>query len=488
MRRLLAFEVLSVTAFLAVAALALRPSTETMRPIDAKALATGPAEETWTGIFIGEKHVGFSVSRESPTAGGGRLYEQRASFSIGAMGATQTVVTAGTALTDPEGKLVKFDFLLSSPVLMTGRGEVRPGQVHVEVEQGGATNVVDVPVSAPPALSMTAASVIRGRNISPGDSFEVPYFDPITMSPSTMKVVDEAPEMLPNGEIAHWLRLDSGGIATRRLVDAQGATLREESALGLKSIRMTKAEAIAVDGGEAPDLVALAKVPLTGFVDPKRPNGPLALRVVGVDAATIPTEPGLQVVSGDVVTLTTPDPGSWPALPVEGDHDVDPTLSLPSTDPEMLARARDVVGDATDRATAAKRINEFVHTYVAKVPTIGIPNGLEVLHSARGDCNEHTALFVSLARAAGIPSRIAAGLVYSPLLDHGFYYHAWPEVELAENGGWIAVDPTFGQFPAEATHLKLVTGDLDRQIEIMSVMGKIKLEVVPAASTPTPPP
>ena len=52
-----------------------------------------------------------------------------------------------------------------------------------------------------------------------------------------------------------------------------------------------------------------------------------------------------------------------------------------------------------------------------------------------GDCNEHTVLFVALARALGLPARTAVGLVY---LDGSFYYHAWPEVWLGE---WVAVDP-----------------------------------------------
>ena len=52
----------------------------------------------------------------------------------------------------------------------------------------------------------------------------------------------------------------------------------------------------------------------------------------------------------------------------------------------------------------------------------------------------------------------------------GFYYHAWPEIWLDR---WVPVDPTFGQFPADATHIKLVEGDLNRQIELMGVMGHI---------------
>jgi hypothetical protein len=44
----------------------------------------------------------------------------------------------------------------------------------------------------------------------------------------------------------------------------------------------------------------------------------------------------------------------------------------------------------------------------------------------------------------------------------------------------VAVDPTFGQLPADATHIKLVEGDLDRQVEILGVLGKLKLSLIEA--------
>ena len=51
---------------------------------------------------------------------------------------------------------------------------------------------------------------------------------------------------------------------------------------------------------------------------------------------------------------------------------------------------------------------------------------------------------MALARSAGLPARTVSGLIY---LNDRFYYHAWAEVYLAD---WIAVDPTFDQFPADA--------------------------------------
>jgi hypothetical protein len=73
---------------------------------------------------------------------------------------------------------------------------------------------------------------------------------------------------------------------------------------------------------------------------------------------------------------------------------------------------------------------------------------------------------------------MAAGIVYSESIfsDGAFYYHAWPEVWLGEQ--WLAIDPTFDQFPADATHVKLVEGALDQQVELMSAVGRLKIEVL----------
>jgi hypothetical protein len=110
--------------------------------------------------------------------------------------------------------------------------------------------------------------------------------------------------------------------------------------------------------------------------------------------------------------------------------------------------------------------------------TFGVPNALQVLQARSGDCNEHTQLFVALARAAGLPARIAAGLAY---VDGKFFYHAWPEILLDD---WVAVDPTFGQFPADAAHLRFVIGGVARQTELLRLMGNLKIDVLSLSDAP----
>ncbi|MFC1791184.1 transglutaminase family protein, partial [Gemmatimonadota bacterium] len=117
-------------------------------------------------------------------------------------------------------------------------------------------------------------------------------------------------------------------------------------------------------------------------------------------------------------------------------------------------------------------LNQEIYRFLEKEITFSIPNAVQVLEAGRGDCNEHTVLFVAMARALGLPARTAVGLVY---VNEAFFYHAWPEVWL---GQWVAVDPTFDQYPADAAHLRFVVGGLANQVEIVRLIGNLGIEVV----------
>jgi len=57
----------------------------------------------------------------------------------------------------------------------------------------------------------------------------------------------------------------------------------------------------------------------------------------------------------------------------------------------------------------------------------------------------------------------------------GFLFHAWAESFV---GRWISVDSTLKQVPADATHIKLVTGESREDLHlIVSVIGQMRANV-----------
>ena len=132
-----------------------------------------------------------------------------------------------------------------------------------------------------------------------------------------------------------------------------------------------------------------------------------------------------------------------------------------------------------DPKRVAAQLTNSVFNSLAKEVTISVPSAVQVLESGRGDCNEHTVLYVALARALGLPARTAVGLVY---VNDAFFYHVWPEVWMS--GEWIAVDPTFGDYPADAAHIRFVVGGLAQQVEIVRLIGRLNIEVLAVVPAP----
>jgi hypothetical protein len=272
-----------------------------------------------------------------------------------------------------------------------------------------------------------------------------------------------------------------GGIASSSWVTDTGEVVKEESPMGLLVVKETRerALALAVPGDVQSDLLQAAAVVPSTSKRIQEPTGVvlLRLRLEGMDLSDPDLQGGNQNVTDNVVVLRDPralkpgtrDPGA--------ERFVQPEPFIESDAQEIVTEAREATRGLTSPRQKAERLVRHVNALLEKKPTVSLPSALEVLRTRVGDCNEHTALYVALARSLGIPARVAVGLVY---LHGAFYYHAWPEVYLAEGGGglWLPVDPTLNQFPADTTHLRLARGGLDRQAAILPLIGKLKIAIL----------
>ena len=54
----------------------------------------------------------------------------------------------------------------------------------------------------------------------------------------------------------------------------------------------------------------------------------------------------------------------------------------------------------------------------------------------------------------------------------------WSEVWIGE---WISVDSVLNQFPADATHIKFLEGEIDRQMDILQLIGNLKISIIEAS-------
>ena len=131
-----------------------------------------------------------------------------------------------------------------------------------------------------------------------------------------------------------------------------------------------------------------------------------------------------------------------------------------------------MVGDTPGVYAASKKIAHFVNQRLEKAYGVSRDRASEVLALGKGDCTEHALLFTALARASGIPARQVHGLVYARYDDGvpALYWHAWVEVKSGDE--WIAVDPTFDQPVADATHVLLGKGT---QVDTVGLLGALQV-------------
>lgn len=165
-----------------------------------------------------------------------------------------------------------------------------------------------------------------------------------------------------------------------------------------------------------------------------------------------------------------------PNIPMDKDKfqkELSPSLFIQSDNPEIIALSKRIVGDERGALKISDKIVKWVYKNLKKRFSATFSNALDVLASGEGDCTEHSVLYVALARAAGLPAREVSGIMYSEE-DNGFFYHQWAEAFV---GKWIAVDPTFGQSQADATHIEFAHGDLFSQAKLINLIGSLSVKI-----------
>ena len=140
---------------------------------------------------------------------------------------------------------------------------------------------------------------------------------------------------------------------------------------------------------------------------------------------------------------------------------------------EIVKQAGEIIDDGDSDLTKVKKLVDWTATNIKNKMRDSF-SAIDVLRAKEGECQSHSNLYAALARACEIPTRVVTGLVY--VKDMGFLYHAWAESYV---NGWIAVDPTFNQTPADATHIKISTGDSSEDFRtLMKMVGNVKIEVL----------
>lgn len=273
------------------------------------------------------------------------------------------------------------------------------------------------------------------------------------------------------------VRYETSGLEGKSVLSADGSML--EMTLGPGLLLKLEEREVAESGVVGLDILG------TGMVSPTKLGSPhhidrLELTLSGDPGVKLPVSPNQAVettvadgLATHEVTLTR-----GPGAPVEEAELEDALASdatIDSSHQTILKKARELTDGLQTPRESVEAIAAWVYATLDKRLATHLPTASTVLEKQVGDCTEHTWLTVALLRAIGIPSRPVYGVGYTGDTEGVFAYHAW--VEVALDGRWEMIDPTWGQKSADATHLRLGSS----LGEVAASMGglTIKRAVVP---------
>ncbi len=119
-------------------------------------------------------------------------------------------------------------------------------------------------------------------------------------------------------------------------------------------------------------------------------------------------------------------------------------------DPNISSLAAEIVGDEDDVATILELIYDWTVEnidYPDILTTEEPKSARQTLISGEGDCDEQAMLYISLARAAGVPAWLQVGILYDSSRDV-FGNHGWVQtyVPTDEGGENVTVDTVNHRF------------------------------------------
>lgn len=443
--------------------------------------------ESWLGVLIGGQRVGTAHLVTQPEDRGGLAgFRQRLDLRLRArvLDAPVELRLAGSmwrAVTAPRAEFeIRVD---SAGHEVQAEGTVVDGRLEGVVRSAGESVPVTLQVGRLLGGSDDLFALLPSPVFVPGEEASFPGFDPLTLRPATARARCLRLETLTVGGApvaTRVVEVTVGKATITAWLDGEGGVVQAEAPFGVTLRRFSRADALATRlEAEPPELLATFKVTPTG-VRPRSDASRMVVRVSGVSAREVPADDTQQVGDGDeLVVSASPGPLAAPPEPdaasrSEAARFLACDALVQCDDPRIRTLAAVIVRSERDPWARALLIEDWVNRNIRKRTVLSLPSAVDVLASREGDCGEHTVLFTALARAAGVPTRMAAGLVWSEEVQ-AFAYHAWPEVFV---GRWVWTDPTFGQPVADATHLKLATGGVGDWQGVAVFLGRIRLEVL----------
>ena len=466
--------------------------------------APAAKSDEWHKLYVEGKPAGFLRITTQPLEGGGLAtsLQQKIVLKRGPVAVEMEI--SSTQEEDARGKLLSFstEQKLSKNSMKTS-GVVR-GDSLVITEMTGTSQKRESRIPVPPDAVgyRKSEEMTRSALKKPGDSVEIVVFVPEVLRFGKQKAVlgnEEAVDCLGVRKTLLHTTVTQDimpGVKIDQWVD-KDFNLQKSStvALGLEIVthRSTAKEVLSMDLSSPPEVFLSTSI----RSNKKIPRGAreVTYRVKSKQDGFPTTESdqlfkatGQELVREEgprarILRVRREAPKASRERPIpptaELEECLKPNPYIQSDDKKIVETARKELSGIKDAWESACHLERWVHDNIrTKGLETAFATASEVMETREGDCTEHGVLLAALLRAAGLPSKVAAGLIYH---DGAFVGHMWTEVYIGE---WVPLDATLGECVVGAEHIALTTTSLETSsildffCGMVSFFGNVEIEVL----------
>ena len=446
-----------------------------------------PWQEYWTGIVFNGEKIGFSHQQFVPDQDRYRIISEAALrlhflvFDKQFAAMTHDWVDSSLQLKslDYEYKIDKSRRLI--------KGNVHDSKLLLEVSNQDHTDKAVLPFEGElvPMNAIYLYPVLNGLKVGKVYNYQVFDGESLALHPVEQTIVAYQSSDLFN-EKAFKIKTEVMGLSTTTWIDARGLPQFELSLRGtlisvLETEKYAKEYLTQAALSKSDYLLTYSLIPVENKIENPRSLMSMRVRLSGIPKKFELMNTSMQQChkenSSRVCQIQNDENATvriqaLPAVNIE--HDLLPSFTVNSTADEITNLAYEITAASTDHNDQVMRILDWMNKNIEK-EIVDSFNSLDVLAQRKAECQGHSMLYAALARSLGIPTRLLNGVVYSEEYD-AFLYHTWVESYIDDR--WQAIDPTFGQRHADATHIALVEGEeIAHLTALLPLIGVLEIEV-----------
>lgn len=416
----------------------------------------GPSER-WYVVSLGGTPVGYFREAVSGSAASSWVTESAMVMVINRLGSRVDLGVSSRTEEGPDGRLRRTSSETKASALsMKSEASIGNGTIEVRSEAGGKSysRTVAFKGELVGPEGMRRLSLVRLKK--PGDVLEYQtYANELEKPAKGRRTLLGFERIEAGGRTIEAIKteevLEGAGEKATAWLDAEHEVVRQEMPTPFGQavyVLSTREEALEAAGGASLSEEIFSRSVIRTSVRIPRARTTAALKVRLTRSEADGDWPDLAAHNQKVLGRTDrtlelevrrPDPPRPVRLPMataEADRNFLMANSIiQSDDPGLRAEVARILAGETDAWTAALKLARWVTEHMTFDAGIAMAPSAELFKNRHGTCLGYATLLATMARAAGLPSRVVLGYVYVLGVFGG---HAWTEVKVGE--AWLPLD------------------------------------------------